>query len=252
MAPNTPAESTASDAERWDARYLESERIWSGEPNAALVREVTGLTPGRALDLGCGEGGDAVWLARRGWRVTGVDISRVALERAARHAADAGVADRTAWQRHNLAETFPAGEYDLVSAHFLHSWGDMPRERILRRAAAATAPGGILLVVGHSGPFPWRPRDAGEAPAAPGADPSAAPTPTGRHPHQQDHGHQHGHGPHDDIHLPRATEVLASLQLPEDAWEVLRCEEYERARTLPDGTPVVGTDNTVKVRRRPA
>ncbi|MET9464110.1 class I SAM-dependent methyltransferase [Streptomyces sp. NPDC006544] len=117
--------------EYWDTRYRESEKVWSGEANAVLAREAASLAPGRALDLGCGEGGDAVWLARQGWHVTGTDISGVALERAADRAVGAGVADRTAWERHDLAETFPAGEYDLVSACFLHSFGAFPRERIL-------------------------------------------------------------------------------------------------------------------------
>ena len=128
--------------EFWDARYRESERIWSGEPNAALVREVADLEPGTALDLGCGEGADAIWLARRGWKVTAVDISGVALERAARYAVAEGV-EGIDWQRHDLGSSWPEGEYDLVSAHFLHSPGDMPRESILRRAAAAVAPAGF-------------------------------------------------------------------------------------------------------------
>ncbi len=79
----------------WDERYGGDGHIWSGNPNAQLVAEVSGLTPGTALDLGCGEGGDVIWLARRGWRVTGADFSANGLARAARHAEEAGVADRT-------------------------------------------------------------------------------------------------------------------------------------------------------------
>lgn len=148
----------ASAEEYWDERYGGTERIWSGRPNVALVREVTGLAPGTALDLGCGEGGDAIWLAGQGWQVVGTDVSRRALERAAGHAEQAGVADRVEWRRHDLAVDFPAGRFDLVSAHFLHSPVEMPREAILRSAAAAVAPGGVLLVVGHAG---W---PAGEEP----------------------------------------------------------------------------------------
>jgi ubiquinone/menaquinone biosynthesis C-methylase UbiE len=81
----------------WEERYSGAETIWSGNPNAQLVAEVSGLTPGTALDVGCGEGGDAIWLARRGWRVTGADFSANGLARAARHAAAAGVADRIDW-----------------------------------------------------------------------------------------------------------------------------------------------------------
>ncbi|MDI5966593.1 class I SAM-dependent methyltransferase [Streptantibioticus silvisoli] len=203
----------------WDARYRESERIWSGAPNAELVREAEGLPPGRALDLGCGEGDDAIWLAAHGWRVTGVDISAVALERAARHAADAGVADRVDWQRHDLARSFPAGEFDLVSAQFLHSYLAMPREDILRTAAAALAPGGVLLVTGHSGPPHWQPAEE-------------------------------GHHDHPAIELPTPAEVLDALRLPEDAWQILRAEEHDRLQTAPDGTPGHRRDNTVKLRRR--
>jgi SAM-dependent methyltransferase len=200
--------------EFWDARYGESERIWSGEPNAVLVRETAALTPGRALDLGCGEGADAVWLARRGWHVTAADVSRVALERAAGHAERAGVADRVDWQWHDLAHSFPAGTFDLVSAHFLHSLVDLPREDILRTAAAAVAPGGVLLIVGHGGLPPWEE-------------------------------HQHA-----ELHLPAPEEVLASLALPPGAWDVLVCAEHERTQTAPDGRPAIRTDNTVELRRR--
>ncbi|MDF6018601.1 class I SAM-dependent methyltransferase [Streptomyces sp. JH34] len=205
-------DSTRTDAEMWDDRYRESDRIWSGDPNVALVREVEGLTPGRALDLGCGEGADAVWLARLGWKVTATDISRVALERAAVHAADAGVADRIDFQWHDLGASFPEGEYDLVSAQFLHSMGDLPRERILRQAASVVAPGGVLLVVGHAG-FPSWEHD------------------------------------HPDMELPTTDEVLASLELPEGEWEVLLSEEHERIQNDPDGNPTTRTDNALKVRR---
>lgn len=128
---------TVPDEEFWDARYAESDRIWSGRPNAALVREASDLAPGRALDLGCGEGADALWLAERGWEVTAVDISRVALDRAAGHAAATTVADRITWQHCDLGTAFPAGTFDLVTAQFLHSHSDMPREDILRKAHAA-------------------------------------------------------------------------------------------------------------------
>lgn len=143
--------------EHWNAFYTEHEQIWSGKPNAAMVDEVSGLTPGRALDLGCGEGADAIWLAQQGWTVTAVDISTVALSRAARHAKAAGVAERIDWQQHELGRTFPDGEFDLVSAQFLHSPVAVAgeREAILASAAAAVGPGGRLLVVGHAGWPSW-------------------------------------------------------------------------------------------------
>ena len=201
----------AVDERSWDERYRESDRIWSGNPNDALVREVADLAPGSALDLGCGEGADAIWLARRGWRVTAVDVSGVALERAARHAAAENVT--VDWQRHDLGTSFPAGSFDLVSASFLHSHVELPREKILRAAAGAVAGGGTLLVVGHAGSPPW------------------------------DHDHH-------EMHLPTPQEVLKSLELPEGQWEVQVCAEHERTQTAPDGRTLTRTDNTLKVRRR--
>ncbi|MDI5980266.1 class I SAM-dependent methyltransferase [Amycolatopsis magusensis] len=143
-------------AEFWEEFYSERE-VWSGKPNSLLVREVADLRPGTALDLGCGEGGDAIWLASAGWRVTAADVSETALKRAAAHAAEAGVADRIDWQRHDFTLSFPDGEFDLVSAAFLHSpvAGDGERNRILGQAAqAAVAPGGLLLIIGHAGEHP--------------------------------------------------------------------------------------------------
>jgi 2-polyprenyl-3-methyl-5-hydroxy-6-metoxy-1,4-benzoquinol methylase len=134
----------------WEERYAGAEKIWSGNPNPQLVAEVAGLTPGTALDVGCGEGGDVIWLARRGWRVTGADFSANGLARAARHAAEAGVADRTDWWQVD-ARTFAADgrSYDLVTTHFLHP-PDGAMVEVTRRLAEAVAPGGYLLVVGHA------------------------------------------------------------------------------------------------------
>jgi 2-polyprenyl-3-methyl-5-hydroxy-6-metoxy-1,4-benzoquinol methylase len=134
----------------WDRRYSGEGQIWSGKPNAQLVAEVSGLTPGTALDVGCGEGGDVIWLAREGWRVTGADFSAAGLARAARHAEEAGVGDRTDWWQVD-ARTFTAGgrSYDLVTTHFLHP-PDGGMIEVARRLADAVAPGGHLLVVGHA------------------------------------------------------------------------------------------------------
>ena len=200
-----------SDEQAWDTRYNENTHIWSGKPNVVLVREVGDLPPGTALDLGCGEGGDAIWLAKRGWRVTAVDISGVALARAQQHADDAGVS--VDWRKHDLLADFPDGAYDLVSAQFLHFWGQFDRESILRRAAAAVAPGGILLIEGHLDTGPVRRPEHQNAPELPGPE-----------------------------------QVIERLELDE-GWDVLLAEVHPREHII-DGVAHERSDNTVKIRRR--
>jgi SAM-dependent methyltransferase len=134
---------------QWDGRYADREQLWSGQPNGALVTEVAGLTPGRVLDVGCGEGADAVWLARGGWEVTALEVSGVALERARSQARDAGVTIR--WVHAELAQAaLPPRSFDLVSAQYpaLLRTPDAVAEHAL---LAAVAPGGVLLVVHHAG-----------------------------------------------------------------------------------------------------
>jgi thioredoxin reductase len=136
----------------WERFYAERDQVWSGRVNPVLGATVEGLAPGTALDLGAGEGGDALWLAGQGWKVTAVDVAQTACDRIADRAGDLPV--RT--ERHDLTETFPEGSYDLVSAQYLHSPNaDFPRTEILRRAAEAVAPSGTLLVVGHGRLAPW-------------------------------------------------------------------------------------------------
>jgi SAM-dependent methyltransferase len=131
----------------WDERYSAAEQVWSGQPNGALVAEVSTLPAGRVLDVGCGEGADAVWLAGRGWEVTAVDVSGVALERAARRARDAGA--QVHWVHSGLVEAdLPEGSYDLVSAQY-PALARSPDHRAERALLAAVAPGGTLLVVHH-------------------------------------------------------------------------------------------------------
>ncbi len=147
----------------WDRRYADQERLWSGRPNGALVAEVAGLPPGRVLDVGCGEGADAVWLAGQGWDVTGLEVSGLALARAAGHARDAGV--DVHWVHAGLAEAgLPPGSFDLVSAQYpaLQRTADGAAERAL---LAAVAPGGVLLLVHHAGMDTEAPRDDGFDPA---------------------------------------------------------------------------------------
>jgi SAM-dependent methyltransferase len=137
--------------EFWDERYRSAGRLWSGQPNPQLVAQVAELAPGEALDAGCGEGADAVWLAARGWTVTAADVSPVALERGAAHAAAEGehAAARISWQQADLRSWDPGPErFDLVSAQFMYL-PDGELGALHRRLAAAVRPGGTLLIVGH-------------------------------------------------------------------------------------------------------
>lgn len=144
-------ENGAFDEAFWDDLYNQRTTIWSGKPNAVLVQEASALTPGRALDIGCGEGADSLWLAGEGWNVTGVDITDVALARA--RAAQQALAPLTLavnWQQEDVLDwTPPAAAFDLVSVHFLQVPPD-ELELTTRRFAAAVAPKGRLLIVGHS------------------------------------------------------------------------------------------------------
>ncbi|MGW7431507.1 class I SAM-dependent methyltransferase [Streptomyces sp. NPDC054861] len=209
-----PTPKPTDPAEFWEERYRTSDRVWSGEPNPLLVREAADLTPGTALDLGCGEGGDVLWLASRGWRVTGVDISATALERAAAHAAEAGCADLTAFERHDLGVTFPEGGFDLVSAQFLQSPVPLDQDGVLRSAAAAVAPGGTLLIAMHAAWPSWMEK------------------------------HEYPF----DAEFPTLDGVLAALALPHP-WRVDTLEGVERALPAPDGRRGTRVDNVWRLTR---
>ena len=139
---------TVAQAAEWDSRYSERDGAkWSGRPNGRLIVEVAGLTPGRALDVGCGEGADAIWLARSGWAVTAIDISDVALGRAREAARLAGVA--VEWVCGDALQTvFPAGSFALVSLQY----PALPKaagEVAARTLLGSVRPGGLLLAVFH-------------------------------------------------------------------------------------------------------
>jgi SAM-dependent methyltransferase len=139
---------TAEQAAEWDARYGEHDgTMWSGKPNGRLVAEVGDLEPGTALDVGCGEGADAIWLARRGWTVTAVDISDVAVGRAREAAASNGVT--VEWVCGDALQTaFPAGSFDLVSMQY----PALPKaagEPAVQALLDTVRPGGVLLAVYH-------------------------------------------------------------------------------------------------------
>ncbi|GIH15631.1 bifunctional NAD(P)/FAD-dependent oxidoreductase/class I SAM-dependent methyltransferase [Rugosimonospora africana] len=203
-------------ADAWEQRYSERPAVWSGNPNPQLVAEAAGLAPGRALDVGCGEGADAVWLAEHGWQVTALDISTVALKRAAAHAAAAGprVADRIEWTHADLFEApLDEGAYDLVSSQFMHPPGEA-RETLFGRLAAAVAPGGTLLIVGH-------------------------------HPHDLRTSAHRMHFP--DL-MFTAGQVAAALDPA--AWDVVTSESRPRATTDPEGRETTIYDAVLVARRR--
>ena len=133
--------------EDWNARYAQKELLWTAEPNRLFAAEVASLGPGRALDVACGEGRNAVWLAERGWRVTGIDFADVALAKAAELAAARGV--EVEWVLGDVLELTPESRsFDLVAVLYLQLPAD-ELEVTLRRAADAVAPGGTLIVLGH-------------------------------------------------------------------------------------------------------
>jgi SAM-dependent methyltransferase len=135
------------DPNDWDDRYSTEELVWRAEPNRFLVEQVQGMAPGRALDLACGEGRNALWLAEQGWRVTGVDFSGVGLAKARRLAAERGI--EAHFVQADVREWRPAaGAYDLVAVMYLH----LPageRRQVMANVSPGLAPGGTLLVVGH-------------------------------------------------------------------------------------------------------
>lgn len=139
----------------WDDRYRGASHQTSGLPSALLKRFATDRVPGRALDLGCAKGDDAIWLALQGWNVVAVDIAQPALDIARANAVRRDVEDRISFERHDLTETFPAGEFDLISAMFLQTPFDLPRRRVFQRAYDHLKPKGLLLVVTHGSAAPW-------------------------------------------------------------------------------------------------
>jgi 2-polyprenyl-3-methyl-5-hydroxy-6-metoxy-1,4-benzoquinol methylase len=198
--------------EFWDDRYSSAERLWSGEPNPQLVAQIEGLPPGEALDAGCGEGADAIWLASRGWTVTAVDVSAVALDRAAAHAAANGV--HVNWQREDLLTWDPGpGRFDLVMAQFMH----LPNPELQSlhdRLAAAVRPGGTLLIVAH---------------------------------HPDDLRVNAGRTQHAAL-FPSAEQLAATLD--PGSWEIVVADAITRPATDLDGQPVTLTDTVLRAARR--
>ncbi|MFD3419627.1 SAM-dependent methyltransferase [Streptomyces decoyicus] len=197
----------------WDDVYAARPAADGPQPNARLTETGTGLPPGDALDLGCGDGGDALWLARLGWHVTAVDISAVAVERLAALVRSHGLGDRVATVRADLRTSFPPGGFDLVCAHYLHTPFDLDRATVLRSAAHALRPGGRLLVVDHGSAAPW------------------------------------SWNQEPDIRYPSPREVAAGIDLAPQTWTVERADTPRRIATGPDGRTAEVTDHVLLIRR---
>ncbi|GGU78279.1 methyltransferase family protein [Streptomyces cavourensis] len=219
---------TADARTTWDGIYAARPAATDPRPNVRLTEAVAELPPGDALELGCGEGGDTLWLARRGWRVTAVDLSAVAVERLNALARSHGLANRVTAEQHDLGASFPEapeapeapdstggpdGGFDLVTAHYLHTPFDLDRSAVLRRAAHALRPGGRLLVVDHGSTAPWSWNQ----------DP--------------------------DVRFPSPREVAEGLALDPAGWTVERADAPRRTATGPDGTTAEVTDHVLCVRR---
>lgn len=203
----------------WEQRYEGAGPVWSGRANAVLVDVVGQLEPGRSLDLGCGEGGDVIWLAQHGWRATGIDISRTAIERAEQAAAEQGLQDgRVTLRALDLAEWQRAQDtdedFDLVTACFLQSPVTLDRTTILRAAADRVAVGGHLLIVSHAAPPPWA---------------------SGLHDHAA------------MFHSPQ--EEVDALGLDPSQWTTSIAEIRTRPATGPDGTQALLDDSVVLLTR---
>lgn len=201
-----------SPTEYWEERYSGSERVWSGKVNATMASVVAELAPGTAIDLGCGEGGDVLWLAEQGWTALGLDISATAVGRARDEAAARGL-DGASFEAVDLDAWEPEpASVDLVTASFFQSNVALDRIAILRRAMTALRPGGRLVTVSHAAPPSW----AKDHPAK----------------------------------MVSVQDEAAQLGGHADEWEVEHADERPRAAVAPDGTPGEHLDAVLVLRRR--
>ena len=152
---NEPDLGSKTPEEFWEDLYSKASTATSGTPSKILAHYAADRAPGHALDLGCAKGDDAVWLAKQGWQVLGVDISQAALDIAAANAERSRVKDRVTLEQHDLARSFPKGTFDLVSALFLQTPFDFPRATVLQAAASAVRPSGLLLIATHQTYASW-------------------------------------------------------------------------------------------------
>lgn len=203
------------DGEYWN-------RVWDEGPGAAmaatppnphLLREAAGLSPGTALEAGCGAGTEALWLTGRGWQVTAVDVAAEPLAIASRRAEESGLAGRVSWVHEDLSHWSPAMQFDLVTTHYAHP--AIPQLDFYERVAGWVAPGGTLVIVGHL-------RHGG-------------------------HGHGHAGGPTAESASVAAADITARLAPGE--WTIQTAEESHRDMTGPGGRVVTVHDVVVRASR---
>ncbi|MFD6857343.1 SAM-dependent methyltransferase [Rhodococcus sp. NPDC060090] len=182
-------------------------------PNTRLIEMISDLAPGQALELGCGNGGDALWLAQRGWKVTALDISATSVDRLTQHSQEAGLDDRITAKRTDLNQGLPSGRFNLVNAHYLHAVSGLDRAGLFRNAAHALQPGGYLLIVDHGSTAPWS---------------------WNRDP---------------DVHYPSPQEVSADIDLDPSTWQILVADAQQRMATGPNGRAAEVTDHILMIQR---
>ncbi|QCE32741.1 class I SAM-dependent methyltransferase [Acetobacteraceae bacterium] len=205
--------------EFWERRYQSAGfsaemSIRPPRPRLKEFLEKLHLPQGLALDLGCGRGEDAIWLAQQGWAVVGVDVSQAALQQGRLLAEHAGeeISKRIEFSCCDLDQTFPAGKYDLISAQFFESPVPFGRNRILKKAANYVNLNGILLITSHVSrpPWSWPMRFVPPAPEA----------------------------------------ALAALNLREEEWSKICVADLSRVATGPEGQKAIVKDGVICLRRR--
>lgn len=197
----------------WEELYQSRSPDSSGNPSSILQKYVTGRPAGIALELGCGKGDDAVWLAKQNWQVTALDISPTALTYAKANAARNNVVDQITFEQHDLAKTFPDIACDLVTAMFLQTPLDFPQAKVLNRAASCLRPGGLLLIATHA----------------------SVPPSTWNKP---------------DKKVPTARENFNDFNLEPSQWREIFVGLSERKTTAPDGSDGKHSDNIIALERR--
>ncbi|MEA1062668.1 class I SAM-dependent methyltransferase [Erwinia sp. HR93] len=195
----------------WEDHYQAMSPLTNGIPGKILVRFTEHLSPGKALELGCGRGDDAVWLAKKGWQVTALDLSSRALEYARANASRAGVDGNIAFTQHDLTQSFPQGQYDLIVASFLESPLTFDRFTIFRAAFDRIAPGGMLLITSHAKPPCW--------------------------------------GKHADRPFLSAKEAFSQLEPVPEGWEIVFCDDVSRVMKGPQGQESDVSDSVIALRR---